>query len=121
MCPFLVSLADILAAPRRPKANPNLFQPAATTSARRVSFEERPTTIDNDDDLYRQPTPRQPSPVGKNKWEPLKNVEAEPMHKDDPFSLEDSDDEKDGLIKEGETAKPGVTGPQESGVAKKSP
>jgi len=38
----------------------------------------------------------------------------------DPFSLEDSDDEKDGLIKEGETATKtaSVTGPQESGVTK---
>lgn len=111
------------AAPRRPKANPNLFQPKAS-AGRKVSFEERPTTIDNDEDLYRPAasSARQPSPVGRNKWEPLKSVDPEPQHKDDPFSLEDSDDdEKDGLIKEGETARPGITGAQESGVTKKNP
>lgn len=49
----------------------------------------------------------------------------------DPFSLQDSDDENDGLIKEGKeeetkktaavAAKPsvGVSGPQEEGVTKK--
>ncbi|KAI5857107.1 hypothetical protein BZA05DRAFT_428681 [Tricharina praecox] len=111
-------------APRRPKANPNLFQPSATTG-RRVSFEDRPTMIDstNDDDLYRpaSATGNRSSPAGNSKWEPLKSVDAEPLHKD-PFSLEDSDDEKDGLIKESEeknVKKPiSVTGPQETGVTK---
>jgi hypothetical protein len=96
-----------------------------------VSFEDRPTTIENDDDLYRpssaavrrtSPSPaRQASPAGNSKWEPLKSLEPEPLHKD-PFSLEDSDDEKDGLIKEGETATKiaSVTGKQESGVTKTS-
>jgi hypothetical protein len=95
---------------RRPKANPNLFQPSATAgrSGRRVSFEDRPTTI-NDDDLYRPSSAtakrssvspaRQPSPVGGRKWEPLKSVDPEPID-GDPFSLGDSDDEKDGLVKE---------------------
>ncbi|KAF8248288.1 hypothetical protein K440DRAFT_483404, partial [Wilcoxina mikolae CBS 423.85] len=91
-------------APRRPKANPNLFQPSATGGGRRVSFDDRPTTIESDDDLYRPSSAvakrssaspaRQPSPVGNSKWEPLKSVDPEPMNKD-PFSLEDSDDEKD--------------------------
>ena len=43
------------------------------------------------------------------------------MHKD-PFSLEDSDDEKDGLIKESETVATtktsSVSGPQETGTTK---
>ncbi|KAA8895475.1 hypothetical protein FN846DRAFT_969521 [Sphaerosporella brunnea] len=121
-------------APRRPKANPNLFQPSTTTGGtRRVSFEDRPSIIENDDDLYRRPSSasarrssaspaRQASPAGNSKWEPLKSIEPEPLHKD-PFSLEDSDDEKDGLIKEGEmatTKNASVTGPQESGVTKTS-
>jgi len=111
---------------RRPKANPNLFQPSPTSKSpggRKVSFEDRPTTI-NDDDLYRPGSTgpaRQPSPstTGK-KWVPLKSVEPAPM---DPFSLGDSDDEKDGLqkeepLKKEEPAK-AVSGPQESGVTKK--
>jgi len=116
----------LLAAPRRPKANPNLFQSSATTD-RRVSFEDRPTLIDNtnddDDDLYRPASvaANKSSPGGNSKWEPLKSVDPVPLHKD-PFSLEDSDDEKDGLIKESEekdakkTAS--VAGPQETGVTK---
>lgn len=129
---FLAFFLTAVAAPRRPKANPNLFQPSSTTGGkRRVSFEERPTTIEDDDDLYRpgsatanrrgSPSPaRGASPVGNSKWEPLKTVEPEPMHKD-PFSLEDSDDEKDGLIKESETVATkisSVSGPQETGTTK---
>lgn len=93
-----------------------------------MSFDERPTNID-DDDLYRpgkdagrasagHSPARGPSPVGGSKWEPLKSVQPEPMDRD-PFSLGDSDDEKDGLIKESEPPKTAsVTSPQETGVTK---
>jgi len=117
---------------RRPKANPNLFQSGIRTpnNERKVSFDERPITI-NDDELYRpasasaqrgSTSARQPSPV-RTKWEPLKNTDPEPMD-GDPFSLGDSDDEKDGLVKEGDASKAtpqvsSITGPQESGVVKK--
>ncbi|CCX34948.1 hypothetical protein FPQ18DRAFT_296815 [Pyronema domesticum] len=105
-------------APKRQKANPALFK----SDTRRVSFDDRPVTIE-DDDLYNRPASRGPSPVaaGNSKWEPLKSVEAEPLNKD-PFSLEDSDDEKDGLLKEEDVKeKPktvGVQGTQETGVTK---
>lgn len=67
----------------------------------------------DDDDLYRAPSPRrsptapaavnttakQPSPTA-SKWQPLKSVEPTPLD-GDPFSLGDSEDEKDhGLVPE---------------------
>lgn len=96
-----------------------------------MSFEDRPTLIDNtnddddddDDDLYRpaSATANKSSPAVKSKWQPLRTVDVEPLNKD-PFSLEDSDDEKDGLTKESEEkdAKKlaSVTGPQETGIMK---
>jgi len=125
---------DASSSTRRPKANPNLFQPTATSgSGRKVSFEDRPTSIppQNDDDLYSKPRTGSPAPAaaGGSKWKPLQSVEPAPMDRD-PFSLQDSDDENDGLIKEGKdeeakktvaaAAKPsvGVSGPQEEGVTK---
>ena len=114
-------LADICTAIlRRPKANPNLFRP---DNGRRVSFDDRTTTIPStthDDDLY-QPA----SASTGRKWEPIQTVEPEPLGKD-PFSIEDSDDEKDGLMKESEPEKEktekqknSVTGALETGVTKK--
>ncbi|KAL7276554.1 ubiquitin-binding protein cue5 [Rhizina undulata] len=110
---------------RRPIANPNLFQPAPSKSpnTRKVSFDERPITI-NDEELYRPgPTPGKVSPVrvaspgngSRNKWEPLKSVEPAPMDRD-PFSLGDSDDEREVLAKEGGETE--VSGAQETGVKK---
>lgn len=98
--------------PPRPVAKPNLF-PSSTaggnnTGQRKVSFQD----VHDDDDLYRAPSPRrsstapvvnapakQPSPTA-SKWQPLKSVEPTPLD-GDPFSLGDSDDEKDhGLVSE---------------------
>jgi len=119
-----LDLKDNTDAPqRRQKANPTLFQSSGKPGGgRTVSFDERPTTID-DDELYKKPgvaasPARQPSPSGGRKWEPLQTVDPTPMDRD-PFSLGDSDDEKDGLLKEGDQPKPAsVTRPQESGVTK---
>ena len=94
-------------------ANPNLFQSgggAAGGGVRKVSFQEIP-----DDDLYGSSSPRpgpaastggsaaaptkQPSPT-TSKWQPLKSAEPTPID-GDPFSLGDSDDERDhGLVPE---------------------
>ncbi|KAI9756412.1 MAG: ubiquitin-binding protein cue5 [Lichina confinis] len=82
----------------RPLANPNLFRPTSTTSgtgSRKVSFQAGPPTEIGVTPPSQQPE-RRPSPAGKNsKWEPLKAVEPSPMADNDPFSLGDSDDERD--------------------------
>lgn len=105
-----------------------------------MSFDDRPTSIPppNEDDLYSKPRTGSPAAPGgsasTSKWKPLQNMEPVPMDRD-PFSLQDSDDEKDGLMKEGEeeeeekkkkaaaeaskaNASIGVSGPQEEGVTK---
>jgi len=112
--------------PRRPRANPGLFQSSNKPTGRKVSFDERPVTI-SDDDMYRPPQPprstsagapaRQTSP-SPSKWEPLKSVEPTPMDRD-PFSLGDSDDERDGLVKESDAEPVSVSSAQETGIISK--
>lgn len=83
--------------PARPLANPNLFQTSSPSPDRRkVSFQEGPPEeIDN---LYDAPesAQRAPSTGGKSsKWQPLATVDPSPVGEHDPFSLGDSDDEKE--------------------------
>ena len=94
-------------APRRstrPLANPDLFKPTPATpaSARKVSFQAGPPE-DIDAGLRSvSPQPRSAlrnaSPGGggkQSKWEPLSTVNPTPVADHDPFSLGDSEDDKD--------------------------
>ncbi|KAL1856033.1 ubiquitin-binding protein cue5 [Paecilomyces lecythidis] len=88
--------------PARPLANPNLFKTSSPSPDRRkVSFQEGPPEeIDN---LYDAPesAQRAPSTGGKpSKWQPLAAVDPSPVGEHDPFSLGDSDDEKETKNKE---------------------
>ncbi|PYI01727.1 hypothetical protein BO78DRAFT_423236 [Aspergillus sclerotiicarbonarius CBS 121057] len=83
--------------PPRPLANPNLFKTSSPSPDRRkVSFQEGPPAeIDN---LYdaSEPIRRTPPTTGKSsKWQPLSTVEPSPVGEHDPFSLGDSEDEKE--------------------------
>ncbi|KAL6236419.1 hypothetical protein BDW75DRAFT_229483 [Aspergillus navahoensis] len=88
--------------PPRPLANSALYKSSSPSPDRRkVSFQEGPPTeIGN---LYdaSEPAKRQ-SPVGgkPSKWQPLSTVEPSPVGENDPFSLGDSDDEKDTKAKD---------------------
>jgi hypothetical protein len=98
----------------RPLANPDLFKPKTSGEYRKVSFQDVA-----DEDIYSSSTGaqpsrgaispnRQPSPAagagGKNsKWEPLSAVDPAPIGDNDPFSLGDSDDEKEKDIKASDT------------------
>ena len=79
--------------PQRPLANPDLFKPTPAPP--------QSGPVDEVDALYHRQTPadRQPSPsVGtkSKKWQPLTSVAPAPEGDDnDPFSLGDSDDEKE--------------------------
>ncbi|KAL9621617.1 MAG: hypothetical protein Q9160_004009 [Pyrenula sp. 1 TL-2023] len=83
--------------PSRPLANPNLFKPTPQApSDRRVSFQDGPP--EEIGDMYSaSPDPtKRPSSGGKtSKWQPLATVEPSPVADNDPFSLGDSDDDKD--------------------------
>lgn len=101
-----LELRDSEAAPKkpaRPLANPDLFRSASGRrispgSSRKVSFQDGPPEEIKDKDMYgpSSNTPAQPTSASKSsKWQPLSTIEPSPVADNDPFSLEDSDDEKD--------------------------
>ncbi|QSS54408.1 CUE domain-containing protein [Histoplasma capsulatum var. duboisii H88] len=86
----------------RPLANPDLFKPNSPSPDRRkVSFQEGPP--EEIHDAYgpgsASDRSKQPSSTGgsnkSSKWQPLSTVEPSPVADNDPFSLGDSDDEKE--------------------------
>ncbi|KAJ5185956.1 Ubiquitin system component Cue [Penicillium cf. griseofulvum] len=89
--------------PRPPRPGQSSFKPSASPSPdrRRVSFQDGPPTeIDN---LYDSSTPsKRLSSTGSkaSKWQPLSTVAPSPVAENDPFSLGDSDDEKETKTKE---------------------
>ncbi|KAL2011770.1 hypothetical protein VTN00DRAFT_4488 [Thermoascus crustaceus] len=83
--------------PARPLANPDLFKKSSPSPDRRkVSFQEGPPEeITNRFDPP-ESTKRTPSTGSRNsKWQPLSTVEPSPVGENDPFSLGDSEDERD--------------------------
>lgn len=108
-----LELRDGEAPPRtsgRPLANPNLFRSGANDPERRpspggnrkVSFQDGPP--EEIQDMYSSSTTKPstitttsaPSSGGKaSKWQPLSTVDPSPVADNDPFSLGDSDEEKD--------------------------
>ncbi len=88
--------------PQRPLANPDLFKSSPPApGGRKVSFQNGPP--DEIDDLYSGSSnnPRQQVSNSKSsKWQPLSAVEPSTVAENDPFSLGDSDDDKETRIKE---------------------
>ena len=89
-------------------ANPNLFKPPPPSKSpkpndgRRVAFAETVEDIDAYNASPRLGPKKEPSPPnsGKaSKWQPLSTVEPSPIAENDPFSLGDSDDERDAKDK----------------------
>lgn len=82
--------------PPRPLANPDLFKTtslAPSSDSRKVSFRAgTPEEI--------RPEPKSSSTGKQSKWEPLSTVDPAPMADNDPFSLGDSDDEREMKSKE---------------------
>ncbi|KAJ5549803.1 hypothetical protein N7535_002256 [Penicillium sp. DV-2018c] len=83
--------------PRPPRPGQTYKKPSVSPSPdrRKVSFQEGPPTeIDT--------TSRRAGSTGSksSKWQPLATVEPSPVAENDPFSLGDSDDEKDVKVKE---------------------
>ncbi|KAJ5458991.1 hypothetical protein N7530_010935 [Penicillium desertorum] len=86
-----------------PRPGNSSLKPSVSPSPdrRRVSFQEGPPTeIDNSYDAS-TPSKRLSSTGSKSsKWQPLSTVEPSPVAENDPFSLGDSDDEKEIKTKE---------------------
>ncbi|OJJ49562.1 hypothetical protein ASPZODRAFT_163664 [Penicilliopsis zonata CBS 506.65] len=83
--------------PARPLANPNLFKTSSPSPDRRnVSFQQNfPAEMD---DLYEASQPNARAPFGgskSSKWQPLSAADPSPVVENDPFSLGDSEDEKE--------------------------
>ena len=85
--------------------------PAKTASPgpRKVAFKEH---VEDIDDIYEggpaKKMPKDAPPPGKaSKWQPLSTVEPNPIADNDPFSLGDSDDEKEAKDKASTKAKQG--------------
>jgi hypothetical protein len=87
----------------RPLANPDLFKPTPATpksnDGRKVSFQSGPP---EDIDLYRTSpklAAKENTPLSgkQSKWQPLSTVDPSPVGEadNDPFSLGDSEDEKE--------------------------
>ncbi|KFY21877.1 hypothetical protein V493_07034 [Pseudogymnoascus sp. VKM F-4281 (FW-2241)] len=88
----------------RPLANPDLFKPTPATprsneGSRKVSFQDGPP---EEIDVYGGPPPRAakdttPASGKQSKWQPLSSVDPNPVGEgdNDPFSLGDSEDEKE--------------------------
>jgi hypothetical protein len=93
--------------PARPNAN-SASQKTSSPDKRKVSFQDGPPT--QIDDIWDAPpaVKRYPSAGSKpSKWQPLSTVEPSPVAENDPFSLGDSDDDKDGKAKDQKTAAEG--------------
>ncbi|KAE8379442.1 hypothetical protein BDV26DRAFT_291312 [Aspergillus bertholletiae] len=88
--------------PPRPLANPGLYKTSSPSPDRRkVSFQEGPPTEIGGNLYDASESSRHPPMGGKpSKWQPLSTVEPSPVGDHDPFSLGDSEDEKDTKSKD---------------------
>jgi hypothetical protein len=104
-----LELRDGEAPPRtssRPLANPNLFKTQSGGERRaspggvnrKVSFQDGPP--EEIRDMYSaSPKPAAPTATTKSsKWQPLQSIDPSPVTDNDPFSLGDSDEEKDAKV-----------------------
>ena len=91
----------------RPLANPDLFKPtpAPPSIGRKVSFQDGPP--EEIRDMYSsspKPATARPQSGGKtSKWQPLTTIDPSPVADNDPFSLGDSDDDKDAKPRDGKS------------------
>lgn len=67
----------------------------APGSGRRVGFKEETDEINMYDSSPKVPPKDAPSGAKASKWQPLSNLDPSPIGDNDPFSLGDSEDEKD--------------------------
>lgn len=91
----------------RPSSNP-IYRPPPSTSpkpeGRKVAFKEGVEDIDQYNASPRIPpkdSSTTPPPGKQSKWQPLSSVDPNPITDNDPFSLGDSEDEKDAKEKNG--------------------
>lgn len=87
----------------RPVANPDVFRPPPpsksprSSDGRRVAFKEATEDIDAYGSSPKLGAQRSATPPGnkQSKWQPLSSVDPNPIADNDPFSLGDSEDERE--------------------------
>jgi hypothetical protein len=104
---YAIGLTCFLApASGRPLANPNLYRPPPASKSpkpadgRKVAFKEGAEDIDAYEASPKLPPKDTPpttagSAAKQSKWQPLSTVDPNPIADNDPFSLGDSDEEKE--------------------------
>jgi hypothetical protein len=68
--------------------------PRTSSNPRKVSFQD-----DSESDSLYRPPPAAPVASKQSKWEPLSTLDPSPVA-DDPFSLGDSDEERESKVKD---------------------
>lgn len=106
MARFAERQLTLCLAPARQSQNPNVFRPPPPSvspkpsDGRKVAFKEDTEEIDIYSASPRNSAKDASSTGGKtSKWQPLSTVEPSPIAENDPFSLGDSDDDKDAKEK----------------------
>jgi hypothetical protein len=91
---------------QRPLANPDLFKPSTTpTGSRTASSQNGPQ--EGADVLHpgsTVPSKLQTSNTKSSKWQPLSTIDPSPVAENDPFSLGDSDDDREVKAKDSKPA-----------------
>ena len=94
--------------PRPPRPTGSPAQQETTSPDGGKTFRERPLTQFGD--VWDTPSGAKQTPSAgskPSKWQPLSAIEPSPVGENDPFSLGDSDDEKDAKAKDHNTAAEG--------------
>ncbi|KAL1850198.1 ubiquitin-binding protein cue5 [Diaporthe australafricana] len=97
--------SDGTPAGRQQTQNPNLFKPPPPSlspkphDGRKVSFKDGVEDIDLYSTSPKNPAKDAAAGGKSSKWQPLSSVEPDPIAENDPFSLGDSDDDKDAKDK----------------------
>lgn len=103
--PVLMLTSSLAPAGRQQTQNPNLFKPPPPSlspkphDGRKVSFKDGVEDIDLYSTSPKNPAKDAASGGKSSKWQPLSSVDPNPIAENDPFSLGDSDDDKDAKDK----------------------
>ncbi|KAL1995049.1 hypothetical protein VTN49DRAFT_1236 [Thermomyces lanuginosus] len=98
-----LELEDTTVPPRPPRPQGNPSSQSTSQERRKVAFQEGPPESINDTLDARGQPKRTPSGGKSSKWQPLSTVDPSPINDNDPFSLGDSEDERETKNKDSGT------------------
>lgn len=98
-----IALTVTVVPPRPPRPQGNPSSQSTSQERRKVAFQEGPPESINDTLDARGQPKRTPSGGKSSKWQPLSTVDPSPINDNDPFSLGDSEDERETKNKDSGT------------------